>query len=293
MIIRLITLSLVVTLSGVVYAEEQEPSVSTTPIKDGLFLLQGRGGNVVASLGDDGVLLVDDDYAPYQPAYAAAIRELGGEGARFVINTHWHTDHTESNAAWAETGSVVMAHDNVRRRLSTDQDMKMRNRVIKAVPPAAWPLVTYDDSLALHVNGETVEVQHFPEGHTDGDSMVFFVEPNVVHTGDHFFKDRFPFVDMDSGGTVGGFIANIQALLDRVDDKTIIVPGHGTLANRGDLERYHNMMVETRDEVRAMQAQGMDLEAIKARGLDPKWESWGAGFINQDYWITFLVLSPR
>ena len=274
-------------------AEEQAPTVAVTPIKDGLYLLKGRGGNVVASLGDDGVLLVDDDYAPYQPAYAEAIHELGGDGARFVVNTHWHTDHSESNAAWAETGSVIVAHENVRQRLSTRQEMKSRNRVVEASPPAAWPLVTYADAVAIHVNGETVEVQHFPRGHTDGDSMVFFVEPNVVHTGDHFFKDRFPFVDMDSGGTVGGFIENIAALLERVDADTVIVPGHGGLATRGDLERYYRMMVETRAEVVAMQGQGLELEAIKDRGLDPKWESWGSGFITEEYWITFLVLSPR
>jgi glyoxylase-like metal-dependent hydrolase (beta-lactamase superfamily II) len=293
MIIRLLCLALVAVLTAPAYAQEKTPSVTTTPIKDGLYLLKGRGGNVVASIGDDGVLLVDDDYAPYQPAYLDALKALGADGARFVVNTHWHTDHTESNAAWSESGSVIMAHDNVRRRLSTRQEMKMRDRVIEASPSAAWPLVTFGDSLAVHLNGETVEVQHFPRGHTDGDSMVFFVEPNVVHTGDHFFKDRFPFVDMDSGGTVGGFIGNIKALLDRVDGDTVIVPGHGSLATREDLERYYRMMLETRNEVRAMQKQGLDLEAIKARGLDPKWESWGSGFITQDYWITFLVLSPQ
>lgn len=290
---RIFGFAFIVLVSGLAHGEDSAPSVATTPIADGLYLLQGRGGNVVASVGDDGVLLIDDDYAPYQPAYRDAIEALGADGVRFLVNTHWHGDHTGGNAAWGESGSVIMAHDNVRGRLSTRQESKSRGRVTEPSPPSAWPLVTFADSLALHVNGETVEVRHYPQGHTDGDSMVFFVEPNVVHTGDHFFKDRFPFVDMDSGGTVGGFIDNIEALLAQVDADTVIVPGHGSLSKREDLERYHRMLTETRGEVRALQAQGMDLEAIVARGLDPKWESWGSGFITEEYWITFLVTSPR
>jgi glyoxylase-like metal-dependent hydrolase (beta-lactamase superfamily II) len=274
------------------YAQD-EPTVTVTPIKDGLYLLQGRGGNVVASTGDDGVLLVDDDYSQYQPAYLQAVKHLGADGVRFIVNTHWHGDHAGGNAAWGEAGSVIMAHDNVRLRLSTRQDIKAFNRVIEPQPPSAWPLVTFADSLALHVNGETVEVQHFPSGHTDGDSMVFFLEPNLVHTGDHYFKDRFPFVDLGSGGSVGGFIDNVSALLQRVDADTVIVPGHGGLANRADLQRYHDMLLETRAEVRAMQAEGMDLAAIQARGLDAKWDSWGSGFINAERWISFIATSPR
>lgn len=272
---------------------QDAPTVTTTPIKDGLYLLQGRGGNVVASIGADGALLIDSDYPQYQPAYLEAVNALGHEGARFVINTHWHGDHAGGNAAWGESGSVIMAHTNVRQRLSTRQDMKLFKRVVEASPRPAWPLVTYEDSLALHVNGETIEVQHYPQGHTDGDSMVFFIESNVVHTGDHYFKDRFPFVDIGSGGTVGGFVENIAALLEKVDGETVIVPGHGGLATRSDLERYHEMLVETRAAVQAMQAQGMDLEAIQAAGLDARWDSWGSGFIKPERWISFIVTSPR
>lgn len=293
MYLRILGVALIVGFSALASGQDSDPGVTTTAIADGLYLLQGRGGNVIASVGEDGVLLVDDDYAQYQPAYLEAVQALGAEGVRFLVNTHWHGDHTGGNAAWGESGSVIMAHDNVRERLSTRQESKSRGRVTEPSPRSAWPLVTYADSLALHVNGETVEVRHYPQGHTDGDSMVFFAEPNVVHTGDHFFKDRFPFVDMDSGGTVGGFIENIEALLARVDANTIVVPGHGGLSKREDLERYYGMLTETREEVRAMQAQGMDLEAMVAKGLDPKWESWGSGFITEEYWITFLVTSPR
>lgn len=269
----------------------QPPSVTSTAIKDGLYLLKGRGGNVLASVGDDGVLLVDDDYANYQPAYLDAIKALGDDLPRFVINTHWHGDHTGGNAAWGETGSIIVAHDNVRQRMSTPQENKFFGRVTPASPAIAWPLLTFADSMALHMNGNTVEVQHFPSGHTDGDSVVFFLESNVMHLGDHFFKDRFPFVDLASGGSVDGFMANIKALLGKVNATTTIVPGHGTLANRDDLQRYYDMLMATTAEVRAMMKQGLELEAIQARGLDEKWASWGAGFINQENWIAFIVSS--
>ncbi len=269
----------------------ESPSVTTTTIKDGLYLLQGRGGNVMASVGDDGVLLIDSDYPNYAPAYQQALTALGDGKARFLINTHWHGDHTGGNSYWGERGGVILAHDNVRERMSSPQDNKYIGRV-EPSPAVAWPMVTYEDSLALHVNGDTLEVQHYPAGHTDGDSVVFFVNANVVHLGDHFFKDRFPFVDLGSGGTIEGFIANIAVLLEKISPDTVIIPGHGSLANRADLQRYYDMLLATRAEVKSMQAEGLDLAAIQARGLDSQWASWGGGFIKQDNWISFIVLSP-
>ena len=273
-------------------AAAETPTVETTPIRDGLYLLKGRGGNVVASVGQDGVLLVDSDYGNYQSAYLEAVQRLDAEAVRFLINTHWHGDHTGSNAAWGDTGSVILAHDNVRLRLSTRQENKLFKRVTEPSPESAWPLVTFGDSLALHVNGQTVEAQHYPSGHTDGDSVVYFVEADVVHMGDHFFKDRFPFVDFSSGGTVGGFIDNIAAVLERVGDNTTIVPGHGDLADRDDLVRYYEMLKATRTEVEGMQGQGMSLEAMIEKGLGARWKDWGAGFITEERWITFLATSP-
>ncbi len=289
MIIRALLLGLCI-VALPVFA--QDPSVQTTHIKGPLYLLQGRGGNVVVSVGDDGVAMIDTDYGNYAPAYKTAIQALADGSPRFVINTHWHGDHTGGNAFWGERGSVILAHDQVLQRMSTRQENKFFGRVTEASPVVAWPVVTYADSLALHFNGDTLEVQHYASGHTDGDSVVFFVGQNVVHMGDHYFKDRFPFIDMASGGSVAGFISNVEALLGKVDAQTIIVPGHGDLANRGDLQRYLDMLVATRAEVKAMQAKGMDLAAMQAKGLDSKWQSWGLKFINQDNWIGFLVASP-
>ena len=273
-------------------ARAAEPvTVSTTKITSSLYLLQGAGGNVMASVGSDGVLLIDDDYSQNAPIFEAAIDKLTESATRFVINTHWHGDHTGGNEYWGKSGAVIVAHDNVRERLSTVQVNKFFGRETPASDPAAWPLVSYGTSMAMHVNGDTLELQHYPRGHTDGDTVVYFTRANVVHMGDHYFKDRFPFVDLASGGNAVSFADNIAAVLQKVDSKTVIVPGHGALADKADLQRYHAMLVETQAEVRAMKSSGMTLKQVQARGLDDQWQSWGGGFINQDNWIVFLYTS--
>lgn len=269
----------------------ETPSVTTTQIKPSLYLLQGRGGNVVASVGGDGVLLVDDDYSQYAPAYDEAVGKISNANVRFVVNTHWHGDHTGSNEFWGKKDAVIVAHDNVRQRLSTLQVNKFLGRETPASDPAAWPLVSFGDSMALHLNGNSIELQHYPRGHTDGDTVVYFATDNVVHMGDHFFKDRFPFVDIGSGGNAASFTDNVKAVLAKVDANTVIVPGHGSLANKSDLQRYHQMLVDTRAEVAAMKSSGMTLQQVQQRGLDSRWDSWGTGFIDEEKWISFIYAS--
>ncbi|MEH6593181.1 MAG: MBL fold metallo-hydrolase [Halioglobus sp.] len=286
---------LIVSLTGLAQSEAP-PSVRTTEVTPSLFLLQGRGGNVLASVGVDGILLIDADYAPFAPAYQNALAALAKTGSvpQFVINTHWHGDHTGGNAFWGEQGAVIVAHNNVRQRMSTRQEMKALGKVVEPSPAVALPVVTYGDSLALHFNGDDIEVQHFARGHTDGDSVVFFSAANVVHLGDHFFKDAFPFVDIGSGGSVSAYTANIAALLARVDETTIIIPGHGaTSANKADLQRYHNMLVSTSAAVLSKLGQGLSVEDISAQGLDEQWQSWGQGFINEATWIATIAASEQ
>jgi glyoxylase-like metal-dependent hydrolase (beta-lactamase superfamily II) len=290
------TLLLATTFAGAAETGAEQPSVKTTPIKGNLYLLQGKGGNVVASLGDDGILIVDDDYAEYASAYQDALKSISSnEGLpRFVINTHWHSDHTGGNAYWGERGAVILAQSNVYERMSTRQEMKAIGRVVEPSPKAALPVVTYADGLALHFNHDQIEVQHYPGGHTDGDSVVFFTGENVVHMGDHYFKDSFPFVDIGSGGNVLNYTANVAAVLARVDENTVIVPGHGALATRADLQRYHQMLVTTTELVQSRLEQGMSVESIVAQGLGEQWDSWGQGFINEAAWIGFIAGSvPR
>lgn len=293
---KLSLLVLSFSLLGVSTAHSADaPSVSTTPIKGALHLLQGRGGNVVASVGVDGILIIDDDYAAYADAYQAALNKLvpGSDEAevpQFVINTHWHGDHTGGNVYWADKGSVIVAHSNVRERMSTRQDMKRRGQVVEASSASSLPVITFGDSMALHFNNDDIEVLHLPNGHTDGDSVVFFAKANVVHMGDHFFMNTFPFVDLDSGGSIAGLTANIAAVLARVDDSTIIIPGHGgKRATKEDLQRYHTMLMATVESVSSRLSQGQTKESIVEEGLGEKWTSWGKGFINEETWIKTIA----
>ncbi|KZX51335.1 hypothetical protein A3709_10990 [Halioglobus sp. HI00S01] len=272
-------------------AEEAPPEVTVTPIAGPLYFLQGRGGNVVASVGEDGALIIDSDYEAYAPAHQAAVAELaGGEGApRFLLNTHWHFDHTGGNAFFGERGSVIVAHENIYQRMSTKQNIKALGRVTEPSPKPALPVVTYGDAIAMHFNGDTIEVQHYPTSHTDGDSIMFFAAENVVHMGDTFFYDRFPFVDISSGGNAFGLIKTIETVLARIDDKTVVVPGHGPLTDKAGLARYHNMLVTTTGQITAMLDDGMSVTDIAAKGLGDEWDSWGSGFIDEGRFITFVA----
>ncbi len=275
------------------HAEDTPPQVSSTALGGNLYLLQGRGGNVVASIGDDGIVLIDTDYARYSSAYHEALKGISNSDglARFVINTHWHGDHTEGNAYWGERNAVILAQDNVRNRMSTRQELKAFDRVVEPSPRAALPLVTFADAMALHANGETLEIQHLPTGHTDGDSVVFFTASNVVHMGDLYFKDRFPFVDLSSGGNALGYAQSVAAVLARIDENTTVVPGHGALATEADLSRYHRMLTSSIDLVRSKLAAGETVADIAEAGLGDEWAGWGDGFINTEAWVSFIAAS--
>jgi glyoxylase-like metal-dependent hydrolase (beta-lactamase superfamily II) len=273
------------------HAQEEGPPVSVEHVRGPLYLIHGGGGNVLASVGLDGILLVDDDYAEYAPSYQKAISDLTESdlAPSFILNTHWHADHTGSNEHWALQGAVIFAHNNVRQRMSSRQEIVALDRVVEASPEIALPVVTYADSVALHFNGSDIELQYYPGGHTDGDSVVYFSQDNVVHMGDLFFRDAFPFVDISSGGNVLSYIANVEAVMGRVDGDTIVIPGHGTIANKEDLQRFHQMLTTTLDSVKSSLQEGDTLQQIIARGLGEEWASWGGGVADEAAWIGFIA----
>ena len=266
----------------------QDVTVKTQKITDRVYMLQGRGGNVGVSAGADGILIVDDDYAQVSAKLAEALKTLGSDKPRFIFNTHWHGDHTEGNKFFGKD-SLILAHANVRKRLSIES-MVLGNKV-QPYEKFALPVVTYDQSMSVHFNDEEIRAVHYPNGHTDGDSVIFFTKANVVHLGDDFFAGRFPFVDLDNGGSVQGLTKNIADIFAKLPADVKIIPGHGALSTREDLKAYHQMLIETTDIVQKGMTAGKTLEGLKKDSLPEKYKSWGTGFINTDSWIGTIYKS--
>jgi glyoxylase-like metal-dependent hydrolase (beta-lactamase superfamily II) len=264
--------------------------IKATKVAGNIHMLEGSGGNIGVSVGEDGVLIVDDQFAPLADKIKAALKSLGEGKLKFVLNTHWHGDHTGGNAAFGREAPVI-AHENVRKRLSTEQKSEVFKRTTPASPKEALPVITFGQSLSVHFNGEEIRVIHFPQGHTDGDSVIFFTSSNVVHMGDDFFAGRFPFVDLESGGTVQGLAKNIGDILAKLPADVKIIPGHGPISTVNDLKLYHRMLIEITDIVRKKMAAGRTLEQIKADGVPEEWKSWGTGFIKTDIWLETIYRS--
>jgi cyclase len=262
--------------------------VKAQPVAGKVHMLQGAGGNIGVSVGSDGILIVDDQFAPLADKIRAALKGLGEGKLAFVLNTHWHGDHTGGNEVFGKEATII-AHDNVRKRMSSGQ--MLRGAQVQPAPPQALPIVTFGESLSVHFNGEEIKVIHFPKGHTDGDSVIFFTGSNVVHMGDDYFAGRFPFIDRESGGTLAGLTANIEKVLGQLPADVKIIPGHGPLSAKADLEAYLGMLKETTAHVRERIAAGKDMKAIQAEGLPEKWKEWGSGFINSDLWVQLLYES--
>ncbi len=278
------------TIAAQVRAQQDFSKVQMKATKVGgnVYMLEGAGGNIGVSAGTDGILIVDDQFAPLADKIRAALKELNPGQLRFVLNTHYHGDHTGSNVVFGKEATII-AHDNVRARLAAEQTL-MGNKV-PASPKEALPVITYAQSVSIHFNGEEIRVIHFPNGHTDGDSVMFFHTSNVVHMGDDFFAERFPFVDLEHGGSVEGLTKNIGDIAARLPADVRIIPGHGPISALDDLKRYHRMLIETTAIIRKEMGAGKTLEQLKAAGLPEEWKTWGTGFIKTDRWIETVFKS--
>jgi len=255
------------------------------PVSGNIYMLQGSGGNIGVSAGSDGILIVDDQYAPLAEKIRAALKSINPGKLKFVLNTHFHGDHTGSNATFGPEAPII-AQENVRKRLSTEQTI--RGNKVPPSPPEALPVVTFEDAVSVHFNGEEIKVVHYPHGHTDGDSIIFFTKSNVVHLGDDFFAARFPFVDLENGGSVQGMAENVAKVLAQTPADAKVIPGHGPLSTVEDLKAFHRMLVETTDVVRKGIATGKSLEQLQAAGLPEQWKEWGSGFIDTKSWIATI-----
>jgi glyoxylase-like metal-dependent hydrolase (beta-lactamase superfamily II) len=264
-----------------VHSNKQDVVIKTEKVAGNVYVLFGQGGNIGVSAGKDGILMIDDQFERLAVQIKAALKELGSDKPRFVFNTHWHGDHTGGNPVFG-ADSIILAHANVRKRLSTPNS---GGRDFKPLAAVGLPLITYDEGLSIHFNGEEVRAVHFPNGHTDGDTVLFFTGSNVVHLGDDFFAGRFPFVDLNSGGSVEGLAKNIAELIKTIPADAKLIPGHGAISNINDLKTYHQMILDTTGVVRAAMNQNKSLDEIKKAGLPEKYKSWSWEFIPADRWI--------
>lgn len=244
-----------------------------------VYMLQGSGGNIGVSAGTDGLLIIDDQYEPLAQRISDVLDETKKGDLKYIINTHYHGDHTGSNA-WMTTkrNATIFAHENVRVRLLGDEKL----------PATALPVITYSDGINVYINGETLNVIHLPNGHTDGDSVIYFEQANVLHAGDLFFNGMFPYIDLDAGGDVLGYVRNIEKLLAMISDDTKIIPGHGKLGTKTELQNVVTMIKATRQYVRDLKDKGVSVDDIINKGLDEKWQSWSWAFINEEKWIKTL-----
>ncbi len=278
-------------LAGVALAQDDVPEVETHDLGGGFYALSGQGGNVGVSVGADGVFVIDDQYAQMSEGLLAAIGELSDGPIRYVLNTHWHGDHIGGNENFAATGAVLVSHDNVRARMATGLESPMRGEAIPPSPQAALPVLTFSDTATFHFNGHEARVIHAPHAHTDGDSIIWFADTNVLHMGDIFFNGFYPFIDVASGGSLDGTIAGLEVGLAIADDETKIIPGHGALATKAEMQAAHDVLVSVRTIIAPLVAEGMSEEDVVA--ADPLSEfngDWGQWFIDGD---TMTIIAYR
>ena len=266
--------------------EEEAPyAPNVQELGSGVFMLEGNGGNIGILAGADGVFVIDSQFLDIAGQNIAAIAEVAGNAPTVLLNTHWHGDHTGGNAAF---GGTIIAHDNVRGRLTSDQEITRfgRTSTTPAADKAAWPMISFADGLSLYLNGQTIDVFHTPTAHTDGDSMVYFREANILHMGDVFFRGNYPFIDTGSGGTVDGYIAAMQTAHDTINDETQVIPGHGPVSSRADIAASIDMLTGVRNAVATAIESGMNMDEAVKEDILAEWnDAWGNGFIRPEAMI--------
>jgi cyclase len=267
--------------------------IKVTRVAGSVYMLEGSGGNIGASVGDDGIVIVDDQYAPLAEKIQAALKGITDKPLRFIINTHYHGDHTGGNAYFQKQAPII-AQDNVRKRLESGGPVGNGGSVHMDMKPAAkeaLPIITFDHDVTVHLNGEDIRALHFPAGHTDGDSMIFFSKSNVVHMGDDFATYGFPFIDIDSGGSINGMIDGVEKVITQVPPDVKIIPGHGPISNLDDLRACLKMLKATRDVVATALAEGKSLDQMKQANLLDPWKKYAGDFITQDAFLETLYNS--
>ena len=292
----LLSLAPAILLAPPARAQQQDFSkveIKVTKVSGNIYMLEGAGGNIAASVGEDGIVIVDDEFAPLADKIAAALKNLGvtDKPVRFVINTHYHGDHTGGNANFANSGSTIIAQDNVRKRLETGGAAGNGGSVKMEAKPAekaALPIITFEHDVTVHLNGEDIRALHYPSGHTDSDSIIYFPKNNVVHMGDDFVRYGFPFIDVTAGGSVEGMIAALQEVAPKLPPDVKVIPGHGQISNLDDVREYVKMLIETRTAVEKGVKQGKTLDQLKQEKVLDPWKKWNGDFVTTDVFTETL-----
>jgi glyoxylase-like metal-dependent hydrolase (beta-lactamase superfamily II) len=278
--------------TGLIAQDMTDVEIEVTEIRESVYMLTGRGGNIGLVVTDDGAFLIDDQYAPLTDRIVAAVATVTEQPIRFVLNTHWHGDHTGGNENLAERGTLVVAHDKVRERMSTEQVSEFFGRTTPPSADGALPVVTFNDEVTFHLGEHTVHAFHVPHAHTDGDSIVHLPEANVIHAGDTIFYGLYPFVDGESGGSLPGLIAAMDRIAEHVDEDTVLIPGHGPLMGQRQLGQYRDMLVTVHERLRSHIDAGEDLETILAADITAEYDAfWGSGFIPPARWVELLYIN--
>ncbi len=259
--------------------------IKVHPVAGSVYMLEGDGGNIGVSVGDDGIVIVDDEFAPLAPKIKAALKGISDKPVRFVLNTHWHGDHVGGNAQFSKD-SIIIAQENVRERMKNGSEVA--GRKVAPATKEALPIITFNDRATVHLNGEDIRAMHFPAGHTDGDSIIYFTKSKVIHMGDDFVRYGFPFVDLESGGSVEGMLAAVDKIIATFPGDTKVIPGHGDLSTVADMKPYADMLRESLSRVKNGIKQGKSLDQLKQEKIMSGFEKWNGDFISTDKWIETL-----
>lgn len=289
---RLLVLAALAALPAFGQQDFSKVEVKTHKLNDTTYMLVGAGGNLGLSVGEDAVFVIDDQFAPMAPKILAAIAAITPKPVKFLVNTHWHGDHTGGNEAFGKGGTTIVAHDNVRKRMNSEQTIEFFKSTVPPSPRGALPIITFSADTTFHINGDEIRALHVPRAHTDGDAIVHFVKGDVIHMGDTYFNGMYPFIDTSSGGTVDGVIAAADRALALAGDKTQIIPGHGPLASKADLKAYRDMLSTVSQRIKQMLREGKKLEEITASNVTADFdEKWGKGFIKANKFAEMVAMN--
>lgn len=267
----------------------ESAGIETIPVGDSIYMLMGEGGNVGVSIGEDGTFVIDDQYAKTAPQITEAIKQLSGDAPQFLANTHWHGDHTGGNEYFGKQGAIIVAHESVRDNLKIEKSIELFDMHQPPSPREALPVVTFQREMSLHLNGDDIRLIHVADAHTDGDAIIHFTQANVIHTGDIFFNGFYPFIDVESNGSIAGMIAACNTVLTLVNDKTKIMPGHGPLASKADLTAFRDMLLKVEENIQTLIDAGKnESEVLAAKPTAEFDKEWADGFLPADMWVKIV-----